>query len=113
MMLMPPRPLSEQISPSSSSSATAPWVRPKWISSCRSGGLRPFQLGVLLHQLLQTEARELYRNLGIFPISFALIDRSFAIFRVLDLLSGTKSALAGRLFDRQFRDVKFLSARGE
>src|SRR5678815_3563110 len=44
--------------------------------------LYPFQLGILLHQLLQTEARELYRNLGIFTFSFALVHRAFAIFAV-------------------------------
>src|ERR1700693_4523044 len=74
---------------------------------------RFLQLRVLLHQLLQTEARELYRNLRVFPIPLALIDRPFAVFRVLDLLSRTKSALAGRLFDRQLWELEFLPTRGK
>src|SRR5215469_2825309 len=36
--------------------------------------LCPLQLGVLLHQLLQTEARELYGDLGVFPSSSPLRD---------------------------------------
>src|SRR5882757_2554295 len=81
--------------------------------AARCKSLRAFQLRVLLHQLLQTEARELYRNLCIFPISFALIDRPFAVFRMLDLLSGTKSALARGLFHRQLRDMELLAAGGK
>src|ERR1700704_1089332 len=74
-------------------------------------GLCPLQLRVLLYQFLQTEARELYRNLRIFPISFALIDRSLAVFRVLDLLSWTEPALARRLLDRQLWPLELLPAR--
>src|SRR5450631_2609709 len=60
------------------------------------------ELRVALHQFLQTEARELYRNLGVFPIPFALIDRSFSVFRMLDFLARTESASAGRLLGHQF-----------
>src|ERR1700681_4372968 len=72
-----------------------------------------FQLGIALDKLLQTEARELYRKLGIFPISFALIHRSFPVFRVLDLLTGAESAPACGSFRLQFRNGKLLPARGE
>jgi hypothetical protein len=81
----------------------------RWSKSC-SGSL---QLGILLHQLLQAEARELYRNLGFFAFSFAQVDRAFAIFRVTDFLAGAESALAGRLFDGRFRNGKLLAAAGE
>src|ERR1700757_5494208 len=57
------------------------------------------QLRVFLDQLLQTEARELYRNLCVFPISFALIDGSPAVFGVLHFLAGAESAFAFQLFD--------------
>ena len=67
-----------------------------------------FQLRILLHQLLQTEPRELYRNLGIFPFSFALVDGAFAIFRMANLLSRAEALLAFRLFDRQFGTLNFL-----
>ena len=70
--------------------------------------LSSLQLGVLLHQLLQAEARKLYRNLGFFAFSFALIDGAFAIFRMADLLAGAESALAGGLFDGSFGTVNFL-----
>src|SRR5277367_4485681 len=75
--------------------------------------LCPFQLGILLHQLLQTEARELYRNLGLFTVSFSLVDRPFAIFGMPHLLSGPESFLAFGLFDQRFQDVEFLSPRGK
>ena len=42
----------------------------------RAAALCLLQLGVLFYQLLQTEARELYRNLGIFTLSFALVDQT-------------------------------------
>src|SRR5205807_4493179 len=75
--------------------------------------LRLLQLRVLLHQLLQTEARELYRNLGIFPISLALVDGSFAIFGMPDLLSGAESAPAAGLLDRHLRQAELLPPRRE
>ncbi len=60
-----------------------------------------FQLRVLLHQLFQTEARKLYRNLGFFTFSFALVDGALAIFRVADLRSWAESLLAFGSFDGQ------------
>src|SRR5262252_8004604 len=75
--------------------------------------LRPLQLGVLFHQLLQTETRELYRNLRLFPISFPLIDSTLAVFGVADFLAGEESFLAFRLFDREFGQIELLAPRGE
>src|SRR5581483_173835 len=75
--------------------------------------LRSFQLRVLLHQLLQTETRELYRNLGIFPISFALIDRAFAIFWVANLLAGPEAFLAGGRLNRNLGQRELLPPRGK
>src|ERR1039458_5578505 len=71
------------------------------------------QLRVLLHQLLQAEARKLYSNLGFFAFSFPLIDRAFAIFGMANFLAGAESALAGGLFERRFRHGEFLAAAGE
>jgi hypothetical protein len=55
----------------------------------------------------------LYRNLGVFPISFALINGAFAIFGMLDLLTGAESALAAGRRDRQFGEGELLAAGGE
>src|SRR5579859_409009 len=72
------------------------------------------QLSVLLHQLLQAEAWKLYRNLGFFAFSFALVDRAFAVFWMADSLAGTKSAFPCRLFDRShLGHGELLAAAGE
>ena len=55
----------------------------------------------------------MYRNLGFFAFSFALVNRSFAIFWMADLLAWAESALAGGLFDRRFGDGEVLTAAGE
>src|ERR1035438_2004889 len=68
------------------------------------------QMRVPLYQLLQTEARELYRNLRIFPISLALIHSSLSKFRVLHLLPGTKSPPARRFLGQQLRHIELLAA---
>src|SRR5262252_418341 len=74
--------------------------------SISSGSL---QLRILLHQLLQAEAWKLYRNLGFFAFSLALVHRSFAVLRMPHPLSRTKSALPRRLFHRRrFRHRKLL-----
>src|SRR5260370_9985472 len=73
----------------------------------------PLQLGILLHQLLQAEARKLYRNLGFFALSFALVDGSFSVFGMADFLAGTKAALARGLFYRGFRDRALFATRSE
>src|ERR1051326_5041295 len=58
------------------------------------------ELSVLLHQLLQAEAWKLYRNLGFFAFSFALVDRALTVFWMADPLAGAKSALTCGFFDR-------------
>ena len=44
------------------------------------------QLRVLLHQLFQAESWELYRELGLFALTLALIDRPLTVFRMLNFL---------------------------
>src|ERR1700736_4278668 len=73
----------------------------------------PLQLGILLHQLLQAEARKFVRNLGFFALPFALVDGSFSVFGMPDFLAGTKTALASGLFYWRFRDSELFAARGE
>src|SRR5260221_10211224 len=75
--------------------------------------LNLLQLRVFLHQFLQSESGELYRNLGGFSFAFALVDDSFAVFRMFYALSGTKRALSRRLFHRDLRTGKFLPARSK
>src|ERR1700757_3072231 len=55
-----------------------------------------FELGILLHQLLQPEPRELYRNLGVFPISFSLVDGALSVFRMPHFLAGAEALLPPR-----------------
>src|SRR5215472_17250958 len=71
------------------------------------------QLGIFLHQLLQPKAWKLYRNLGFFAFSLALIYRAFTILRMPDSLSRAESALARGLSDRSFGQREFLTAAGE
>src|ERR1019366_9878265 len=75
--------------------------------------LRLDQLGVFLDQLFQTESMKLYRNLGVFPIAFAMIDHSFAIFGVVDAVSLAQSAPSGALVEVHLRAGKLFAARGE
>src|SRR5438045_9628848 len=44
---------------------------------------RLLQLRVFLHQLLQSESRELYRNLDVFSFAFTLVHCSFHILRMI------------------------------
>src|SRR5438128_3973264 len=74
---------------------------------------RPLQLRILLHQLFQPEARELYRNLSFFAFPFALIDCPFTVFRMLHPLPRPESAPSFRLFDRQPGHAEFLPARSK
>src|SRR5437899_6430787 len=83
------------------------------ITKLPNQALRFLQLRILLHQLLQSEARELYRNLGLLAFSFALIDRSFAIFWMPHFLPGTKSSPAFWLLNRQLGNGELLPARGK
>src|ERR1700746_1111446 len=80
------------------------------IAQCHSGF---FQLGILLHQLLQPEPWELYRNLGVFPISFSLIDGALAVFGMANFLPGAEAFFALRFLHSSFRKVELLSTRGE
>src|SRR5437870_3788876 len=75
--------------------------------------LNRFQLRVLFYQLLQPEARELYRNLGFFSLTFALIDQSFAILRVAHFLSRTEPSVPSGLLNWQFGNFEFPAPRGE
>src|ERR1700733_6187419 len=75
--------------------------------------LRALQLRVLLHQFLQSEARKLYSKFGFFAFSLALIDGTLAILGMANLLPGTKSALAGRLFRSHFRHTELLATARE
>src|SRR5258708_10987590 len=74
--------------------------------------LGALQLGILLDQLFQAEARKLYSNLGFFAFSLALVDGSLAVFWMADPLAGTESALSGGFFERSFRDSELLAAAG-
>src|SRR5882757_6123047 len=75
--------------------------------------LRPFQLGILLHQLFQTEALKLYRNLGIATLALATVDDSFAIFRMANVLAGLKGRPRYRLRFGRLGNAELLSARRE
>ena len=55
---------------------------PEWLPA--SEGLKPFELGKLLNQLLHAVLLKLYCNLRIIPIAFAAKDGSFAILGVTD-----------------------------
>src|SRR5437667_1678756 len=83
------------------------------ITKLPNQALRFLQLRILFHQLLQAEARELYRNLGLFAFSFALIDCSFAIFWMPHFLPGTKSSPTFRLLNRQLGNGELPPARGK
>src|SRR3974390_707374 len=56
---------------------------------------------------------KLYRKLGVFSVSLALIDHSFAVLGMPHALSGTESRLAMRLGRRSLRQGKLLAARSK
>src|SRR5438093_8030954 len=70
--------------------------------------LNLLQLSVLFYQLLQAEARELYRNLGIFTVSFTLIDGPFAILWVTYFLSRPETFSPFGFFHRHFGKTELL-----
>src|SRR3974390_2565042 len=84
-----------------------------WSDRFENSGLRALQLRIFLNQLLQSKPRKLYRNLGIFPIPFSLIDRTFAIFRMADLLAGAEAALAGGFLGSGLGEIELLATRRE
>src|SRR5207302_6462462 len=51
------------------------------------------------------------RNLGVFPISFSLVDGAFAIFWMTDFLSGAEAFLALGLLDDGLGQVELLPTR--
>lgn len=71
------------------------------------------QMGELLHKLFNAEPRKLYRNLRVFPVTFAFENDTLTIFRVSNALAAAKACFAGRLGHRDLRSWKLLSARCE
>ena len=68
------------------------------------------ELRELFHQLLQSELRELYRKLGFFSLTLALVDRALAILWMTNALAWAKSTFAARLRDLNLGTRKLLSA---
>src|SRR5690242_8489509 len=83
------------------------------LSMCRKPFSRSLQMRVLFYQLFQSESWKLYRNLGVFSLTFAPVDHSLAIFRVFHALAGTKRAAARGLFHRKLRPVELLASRSK
>src|SRR6185437_218336 len=81
--------------------------------ACEAHRLNAFQLRKFFHQFFYTEPRKLYRNFRVFPVSFAPEDHPFAILWMSHTLPAAKSCFAGRLFHRQLRARKLLSARAK
>ena len=52
------------------------------------------QLSELLHKLFYAEPRKLYRNLCVFPVTFAFENNPFSIFRMPNALSAAKTSFA-------------------
>src|SRR5882724_4436070 len=75
--------------------------------------LRPFQLSILLNQLFQTEALKLYRNLGVATLALAMVDDSFAIFRMANVLAWFEGCPRHRLRFGRLGNAELLSARRE
>ncbi len=71
--------------------------------------LDPLQLGELLHKFFNAEPRKLYRNLCIFPVTFALEDNSFSVFRVSNTLATAKTRFTGWLGHWDLRTRKLLT----
>src|SRR5579863_4341593 len=71
------------------------------------------QLGILLYQLFQAESWKLYRNLGVFPIAFAPVDRAFTIFGVSDALARLESSPSSCCGHLYLRPAKLLATRGK
>ena len=76
-------------------------------------GSDSLQLGEFLHKFFYAEPRKLYRNLCVFPFTFALENDSLSIFRMSNALAAAKSCFAGWLGNRDLRARKFLPAGGK
>src|SRR5438067_7980117 len=72
-----------------------------------------FQLRVFFHQLLQAEARKLYRKLGLLALALAPEHRTLAILGMAHPLPGPESFLTCRLGKIDFRPSEFLSSRSK
>ena len=72
--------------------------------------LNSLQLGELLHKFFYSEPRKLYRNLCVFPFSFAFENNSLAIFRVSNALAAAETGFARWLGDGDLRARKLLTA---
>src|SRR5262249_4804136 len=68
---------------------------------------------VLFHQLFQSESRKLYRNLGIFSLSFAPINNALAVFRVFHTLSGAEGVAACGFLHGHLRTIELLATRSK
>ena len=107
-------------------------LKKKFRAGARHGRMRPelrlAELGVFLDQFLQAESMKLYRNLGVIPIALAMIDDSFAVFRMADAVSleqsrgprqsrgwiaGVESAACGGRLRRGLGAGELLTARGK
>ena len=64
------------------------------------------QLSELLHKFFNAEPRKLYRNLCIFPVTFAFEDNSFSIFRVSNALAAAKTGFARTARQLELADVE-------
>ena len=71
------------------------------------------QLGELLHKFFNAEPRKLYRNLCVFPFTFAFENHSLSIFRVSNALAAAKTGFSGRLGNRDLRSRELLTAGGK
>src|SRR5204862_2060915 len=72
-----------------------------------------FQLRVFFHQLLQAEARKLYRKLGLLPLALAPEHRALAILGMANPLPRPEAFLACGFGNVDFRPSEFLSSRSE
>src|SRR5205823_772171 len=52
-------------------------------------------------------------NLGLFSLTLALVDGSFAVFGMADALPGAESFASGGFGDRHLRTAKFFPTRGK
>ena len=74
------------------------------------GASDPFQLGELLHKFFNAEPRKLYRNLRIFPFTFAFENDSLPVFGMSNALAAAKTGFAGWLSYRNLRSWELLAA---
>src|SRR5215471_14514256 len=88
-------------------------VFPVTLAALVFSDLNSFQLSVLFHQFFQPESWKLYSNLGVFSLSFTLVDSALTIFGMLDPLAGPECPAASCLLYGDLRPRKFLSTRSK